>query len=143
MLKMQIIEAMQAAMKARDQVRLDALRYVISEIKNAEIDAKMELGDEAVQAILKREVKKRKEAIEQMKAVGRQEMVAVEEAKVAVIGEFMMEEMSREEVAGLVDQVVNSGVNDFCGVMREVMGMAKGKADGKMVSEVVKKKLSN
>jgi len=143
MLKMQIIEAMQAAMKARDQVRLDALRYVISEIKNAEIDAKMELGDEAVQAILKREVKKRKEAIEQMKAVGRQEMVAVEEAKVAVIGEFMMEEMSREEVAGLVDQVVNSGVNDFGGVMREVMGMAKGKADGKMVSEVVKKKLSN
>src|SRR3989344_8739454 len=127
MLKMQIIEAMQAAMKARDQVRLDALRYVISEIKNAEIDAKMELGDEAVQAILKREVKKRKEAIEQMKAVGRQEMVAVEEAKVAVIGEFMMEEMSREEVAGLVDQVVNSGVNDFGGVMREVMGMAKGK----------------
>ena len=53
------------------------------------------------------------------------------------------EEMSREEVAGLVDQVVNSGVNDFGGVMREVMGMAKGKADGKMVSEVVKKKLSN
>lgn len=140
MLRTQIQDEMKQAMRDKAQLRLDALRYLWSEVKNAEIDAKVELDDQAIHAIVKREIKKRNDSIEQMKVAGRD--VADEVAKVAVLGEFAMEEMGETEVGELVDQVINSGVKDFGAVMKEVMGLAGGKVDGKMVSELVKKRLN-
>lgn len=140
MLRGQIQDQMKGAMKARERVRLEALRYLWSEIKNAEIDAKAELDDEGVMKIVRREVKKRSEAIEQMKQAGRDELVMEEAAKLSVLEEFV-EEMSEEDIGELVDRVVDEGLKEFGVVMGKVMGLTQGKADGRKVSEVVKERL--
>ena len=140
MLRNKVQESMKQAMRDKDQVRLDALRFVWSEIKNAEIDKKEELVDEELMVLVGREVKKRKEAINQMKDGGRD--IGDEESKLQVLMEFLPEQMSREEVEKIVTNVVSGGESDFGAVMGQVMGRVKGKADGKMVSEVVKAKLN-
>jgi uncharacterized protein YqeY len=143
MLRAEISDQMKQAMKDRDQVKLSALRFLWSEIRNAEIDAKVELDDEAVLAVISREVKKRKEAVDQMKSVGREELASEEEAKLAVMTEFLPEQMSREEIEVIVDDIVASGAGDFGAVMGQVMAKVKGKADGKLVGEVVKTKMAS
>src|SRR3990167_5275008 len=106
MLRNQIFEQLKAAMKARDKVRLDALRYLWSLIKNAEIDARVDLGDEQVVKIVQGEVKKRKEAMEQMGRAGRGELVTEEEGKLKVLEEFLPEQMSDEEISELVSSEI-------------------------------------
>lgn len=129
-------------MRDRNQVKLDALRYLWSEIKNAEIDAKVELDDEAILAVIGREVKKRKDAIAQMKEAGRSEMVVDEEAKLAIFVGFMPEQMGRGELEAIVEQIISESDNQtFGSVMGQVMARVKGKADGKLVQEVVREKL--
>lgn len=142
MLRQEIQDQMKQAMKNRDQVRLGALRFLWSEIKNAEIDAKVELDDSGIHAIIKKEVKKRSQAIDQMKEAGREELAMEEEAKLAVISEFMMEEMSEEKISALVDQAVDEGLTEFGKVMGHVMGLAQGQADGRLVQKIVREKLS-
>lgn len=141
MLRADIYEAVKEAMKAREAEKLETIRFVWSEIKNVEIDAKHELSDEEVLAVLQREVKRRNDAIEQFKTGGRPELAEAEEKKLAVIKAFMPEMMGKADVERVVDEVIAAGASDFGGVMREVMAKLKGKADGKLVSEVVKVKL--
>lgn len=141
MLKAKIMDQMKEAMRARAQLRLDTLRYMLSEIKNAEIDAKVELDDNAVVAVLQKEVKKRKDGIEQMDAAGRD--ASEEKEKLAIIREFLPEEMSREAIEKIVDEVMaESSDRDFGKIMGMVMGKTKGQADGKLVGEVVRAKLA-
>lgn len=141
MLRQQVYEDMIKAMKAQDATTLETVRYVWSEIKRVEIDAKHELIDEEVIELLRREVKRRNEAIEQMKQGGKTEAVAHEEAQLTIINKYLPQLMGREEVEKAVDEVVGKGQTDYGLVMREVMVTLKGKADGKMVSEVVREKL--
>lgn len=141
MLRQQIYDEMIAAMKARDQETLDTVRYMWSEIKKAEIDAKHELADEEIVELLRREVGRRNEAIEQMKQGGKTEAVAHEEAQLKIINKYLPQLMSREEIEVVVDEVLAAGQREFGGVMREVMARVKGKADGKTVSEVVREKI--
>lgn len=142
-LRNQIQNEIKGAMKAQEKQKLEALRYLWSLIQNREIDAKQELGDGEVIKIVKSEVKKRKEAIEQIKAGGRDEMVKDEVAKLEVIEEFLPEQMREEEVSELVDQVIGElgEKKDFGVVMGQVMKKTGGNADGKLVSEMVKEKL--
>lgn len=140
MLRNEIQDQMKQAMKSQDKVRLEALRFLWSEMRNAEIDAKHELIDEEIVKIIRREVKKREEAIEQMKKMGRDELVTQELAKLSVLTEYV-EEMSVDQIEEMVDGVINGGVNEFGLVMKEVMGLAGGKADGKKVAEMVNSKL--
>ncbi|OGV97106.1 hypothetical protein A2W24_00155 [Microgenomates group bacterium RBG_16_45_19] len=142
MLRQQIHDEMIAAMKAQDVKKLETVRYVWSEIKRVEIDAKHELTDEEVIELLRREVKKRQEAVVQMRAGGRLDGVEHEEAQLKIITSYLPQLMSREEIEGVVDEVIKAGQLDFGAVMREVMAKVKGKADGKMVSEIVREKLS-
>jgi len=134
-------------MKAQDKVRLESLRFLWSLIKNKEIDEKKELSDEQVMEVVKSEVKKRKEALEQMRGGDRVDAVKVEEEKLKVVEEFMPEQMGEEEIEKIVDEVMGhpslklrNGA-DFGKVMGMVMGKTRGQADGKMVANVVKKKL--
>lgn len=142
-LRSQLTDMMKTAMKARDQVRLDSVRFVLSQIKNAEIDLHREMNDEEVIQLLKKEVKNRKEAIEQFIQGGRQEIVDEETAKLNVIKEFLPAEMSDEELQNIVQEVVDSiGNSEFGQVMKAIMAKVNGQADGKRVSEFVKKALS-
>lgn len=141
-LRQQIQEQMKQAMRDKAKVRLESLRFLWSEIKNVEIDAKVELNDEAIQAVITKEVKKRKDAIEQMEAAGRTEMVSEEQSKLAIFMEFMPEQMGREELEEIVNQLIGELVNrSFGEIMGQVMSRVKGKADGKLVQEVVREKL--
>jgi uncharacterized protein len=142
MLRDQIYEDVKTAMKARDTVRLEAVRFVWSEIKRIEIDAKHELTDEEIVEMLRKEIKRRKDAIEQIKAGGREELVTHEQEQLSYIEAYVPQLMSESDVAVVVDEVMAGGEKDFGKVMGMVMGKLKGKADGKTVQEVVKKKLS-
>ena len=130
------------AMKAREAVKLEALRFVWSRIKELEIDKKSDLNQEEVIAVVVKEVKSRKEAIEQFRGAGRDDLVSQEEEKLVFLTDLLPEMMSREEVEKIVDGVLSSGNTDFGAVMGQVMGKVKGKAAGKAVSQVVKERMS-
>lgn len=142
MLRDQIMAEMKQAMKDKDTIKLEAIRYLWSEIKNAEIDAKVELDDQAIHAIIKRELKKRAEAVEQMRGAGRTEMAEDEEQKMEIIKQFSLPEMSREDIERIVEQKQSEGITEFGSLMKAVMAETHGNADGKLVSEVVKQKLT-
>lgn len=143
MIRKTISDQLKQAMLAKDKAKLASLRYVWSLIKNAEIDKKSELNDEEIVKLVAREVKTRKEAIEQFAEAGRDDLVSEEREKLKVLEALLPEMMGRDEVEKLVDNVVGSGKDDFGEVMKEVMGKVKGKAEGKLVAEVVKEKLGN
>lgn len=142
MIKDQLVDELKQAMRARDKLRLEALRYGLSLIKNAEIDKRSELIDEEMVKILRSEVKKRKEAIEQIRGGGREELAKEEEAKVEVLQEFLPKGLSQTEVEKVVDEVMVGGMSDFGGAMKVVMGKLAGRADGAMVAAIVKRKLA-
>ena len=89
MLREQIYEDVKSAMKARDAVKLETVRFVWSEVKRIEIDAKHELSDEEIVDLLRKEIKRRKDAIEQIKAGGREELVAHEQQQLTYIEAYV------------------------------------------------------
>lgn len=97
-LRQKITEELKTAMKAQDRLRLDAIRYVLALVKNAEIDVKRELEDSEVIKVIRGEVKKRQEAIGLIRRGGREELAREEEAKVKVLQEFLPEVMGEVRV---------------------------------------------
>lgn len=141
MLRQQIHDEMIQAMKAKDQAKLDTVRFVWSEIKRIEIDAKHELTDEEVIELLRKEVKRRNEAVDQMRAGGRMDGVEHEAFQLKIINSYLPAMMDKAQVEAVVDEVLAAGANNFGAVMGQVMAKLKGKAEGKLVGEVVKAKL--
>lgn len=140
MLREQIYKDLVKAMKAREQVKLETIRYVWSEIKRVEIDAKHNLGDEEIVDLMRREVKRRKEAIVQMRSGGRMDRVNIEETQLEIINNYLPALMGRDEIELIIDEIIREGGNNFGVVMGQAMARLKGKADGKMVGEIVKSK---
>lgn len=141
-LRQTLTDQMKTAMKARDQVRLDTVRFVLSQIKNQEIDLKREMNDEEVLKLLKKEVKNRQEAIEQFRQGGRDTIVNEELAKVEIIQEFLPAEMSDQELRTIVEKVVGLAEDKNVGkIMSAVMAEVQGQADGGRVSKTVKEVL--
>jgi uncharacterized protein YqeY len=141
-----ITEDMKAAMKSGDHARVDVLRFVMAGIRSAEKDkyAKtpdVPMTDEEAVAVLQKEVKRRKEAIELFKKGNREDLVNKEDADLAVIATYVPKELSPEEIEKVVDDLKAKGFSDFNVLMRESMKELKGRADGKVVGEIVKKKL--
>lgn len=137
---------MKAAMKGGDKERLEVLRFVLAGVQNAakEKNAKQpgaELTDEEVIALLQKEAKRRKEAIELFRQGKRDDLVQKEEKDLAVIAAYLPQQMSAAEIEKTVDDLQGKGFNDFNSLMREAMKVMKGKADGKTVGDVIKKKL--
>lgn len=134
------------AMKARDEVRLATLKLLSSALNYEQIAKQHELTDEEELVVVKREAKKRKEAIEAYQKAGAQDRAEREKQELAVLQEFLPEEMPREEVEKIVDAVLTEtgvkSLGEMGRVMKEVIKKTEGKADGKMVSEIVRKKLS-
>jgi uncharacterized protein len=141
MLREQIYEDVKAAMKAQDRETLDVVRFLWSEIKRVEIDAKHELTDEEVVDLIRKEMKRRQDAVVQIKKAGRAELVEHEEKQLAIIERYVPALMAEEEVEMVVDEVLKQGPSDFGKTMGMVMQRLKGKADGAIVQQVVKRKL--
>lgn len=138
-LRIQLTDNIKVAMKARDAEALNALRYLLSLTRNAEIDLKHDLSDEELISLLQKEVKRRREAIEQFKTAGRLELVATEETQLMVLMKFLPKQMSKEEIEVEVAKLVATlPSKDMSTAMREIMPKFKGRADGKTVSDAVK-----
>ena len=139
-----LTEDMKAAMKDKEggKKRLSVIRMVRSSLKNVEIEKKHELSDEEVLEVLSREVKKRKDSIDEYANLGRQDISDGLREEVEILMKYLPEQMSEEEIRSIVNQVVAAvkptGPKDMGKVMGKLMPMVKGKADGKLVNQIVK-----
>lgn len=144
-LETQLLEDMKTAMKSGDKIVLETVRGLRSQIKNAQIDKGEALGEEDIVAVLTSAAKKRREAIEQFRAGGREDRAADEEAELKVIMAYLPEQMDEAAITAIVvDAIGKSGASspkDMGKVMGMIMGKLKGKADGKLVQQIVKNKL--
>ena len=145
-IKAQIDKDMVAAAKAKDKGWLSALRLIKAAIHNREIDAHRELNDAELLQVFSSLVKQRQDSIEQFKKGNRQDLVDKEEAELKVIKGFMPEQMSGEEIEAEISKAISesgaAGIKDMGKVMKVLVPRVTGKADGKLVSELVKKRLS-
>jgi len=145
-LKDQLNESMKTAMKARDNLRLSAVRMVRSVIKNREIDQKIELDDQGIIEVISTLVKQRRESIRMYQEGNRPDLVEKEEAELAILLEFLPVQLSTDEIGKLIDQIIAEtgaqGAKDMGKVMKALAPLTAGKADGKTVSETVKQKLA-
>ncbi len=135
-------EDMKTAMRAKDSVTLDAIRMLKADIKNQEIAIMKELDDEQVLKIIASSIKKRKDSIDQFGKAGRNDLVEKEQREIDSIIKYLPAQLSKDEVVAIVKGVFNdlsdSEKSNFGIVMKNVVSKVAGKADGKLVSEVVK-----
>ena len=140
-LKSRIQADLNAARKGRDKDRTLVLSTLLSEIRNREIDGGQELDDEGVVEVLTRGVKQRREAAEQMRGGGREELALKEESQAAVLGEYLPEALSEDEVRAIVREVIEAGETSMGPVMGRIMPRIKGRFDGKEASRIVREEL--
>lgn len=142
----QLTEAMKVAMKAKDSLRLNAIRLIRTAVKNREIEARQPLDDEQVIGVLSSLVKQRRESAQVYRENGREELAVKEEAELAVIQEFLPAQLDETELRAIVEAAVEeagaSSMKDMGKVMKLVTARTTGRADGRLVSELVKARLS-
>jgi uncharacterized protein YqeY len=141
------IEAeLQEAIRGRDTERRDALRLILSALRSAEKELQRPLHDAEELQVLQRERKRRIEAADAFRAAGRDAQAAAEERELAVLEQFMPEPMTEEELEEIVDEVIAevgaTSLRDLGRVMADVMPQVAGRADGSVVSQVVREKLA-
>jgi len=145
-MKSRIADDMKAALKSGDKRRLAVLRLMLSDIKRAEIDARAELDEAGVLAVLNRMAKQRKESICQFADAGRDDLREQEQFELGVIGDYLPEPLSGDELARLIERAIEqTGAADIKAmgkVMSAVKTLAAGRADMAEVSRLVKRRLS-
>ncbi|HMM20195.1 MAG TPA: GatB/YqeY domain-containing protein [Selenomonadales bacterium] len=147
-LKDRLTEDMKQAMKEKEagKLRLSVIRMVRASIKNVEIDRKKELSEEEVLDVLAKEVKMRRDALEEFKKGNRPDLVEGLEQEIAVLMQYLPEQLSEAEVRVLAAEAVSkagaAGPKDMGKVMAVLMPKVRGRADGKLVNTVVKELLN-
>ena len=147
-LKEQLTEDMKTAMKAKAEgkQRLAVIRMVRSAIRQAEIDGKTELDDAGVVSIISKEVKSRRDSIQEFRKGGREDLVEQNEAEIAVLMPYLPKQLSEDEIRELVKAAVAqtgaSSQKDMGKVMGALMPKVKGRADGKLVNTIVREALN-
>ncbi len=141
-----VAEGMIRAAKDRDKETLSTLRMIKSTLHNREIDLKDQFGEQEMLQVLSSMIKQRRDSIEQFMQGGRLELVEKETKEIEVIQGFMPKQLSEDEIRAQIKQVIEetgaTGIRDMGKVMKVLMPMLTGKADGKVVGETVKALLS-
>lgn len=144
-IKTQLNDSMKDAMKSGDEVRKRTVRMVLAAVKQAEVDKRIELDDMAVMNLIQKEVKNRREAIEEAKKANRADLVSDNEAEIKVLEVFLPKAMPAEELRALVQAAIAesgaAGPGDMGKVMKAVMPKVAGRAPNDMVSAAVKEAL--
>src|SRR5438132_4765515 len=139
-------EEVKQATLSRDASRRDALRLILASLRSAEKELQRPLSDDEELQVLQRERKRRNEAAEAFRSGGREEQAAAEEGELAVLEEFMPEPLSEEELEAIVDNAIAevgaTSMRDIGRVMADVMPQVSGRADGSIVSQLVREKLA-
>jgi uncharacterized protein YqeY len=140
-LRKKVFDDLKQAMKSGDTIKRDTLRMLISSVNNAEIAKQANLEESDILGVLSKEVKRHQESIEAFKKGNRADLVAKEEAELAILESYLPKQLSREEVITAAKEVIAAvgaqGMGDKGKVMKELMPKLKGRADGKEINEAV------
>ncbi|WP_248926665.1 GatB/YqeY domain-containing protein [Paenibacillus hamazuiensis] len=139
-------EDMKQAMKSQDKFKLSVIRMVRAAIKNIEIDQRKTLDDNEVLDVLNREIKQRRDSLQEFEKAGRADLAENLQAELAILSEYMPQQLTDEEVKAIVEQTIQevgaSSKADMGKVMGALMPKVKGRADGKLVNQLVQQSLS-
>ncbi|BEE15007.1 aspartyl-tRNA amidotransferase subunit B [Aeromonas veronii] len=145
-LKDQLKDQQKLAMLAKDKARLGAIRLLMAEIKQREVDTRIELNDEDILAVVTKMVKQRRDSISQFEAASRQDLADKESAEIVVLQEFLPQQLTAEEIAALIEQAITESGAAVMADMGKVMAVLKpkiqGRADVGAVSAQVKTRLA-
>ncbi|HAD77648.1 MAG TPA: aspartyl-tRNA amidotransferase [Dialister sp.] len=147
-IKEQLMADMKAAMKAKEEgkLALNTIRMARAHIRQAEIDnGHADFNDDQVLAVLRKEVKQRKETLSEIESSGREDLVEQTKAEIDVLEKYLPAEMTPEAVEATVKEIVDAmdpGQKNMGSVMKAVMAKLKGQADGKLINQIVRKLLA-
>ena len=145
-LKDQLDADLKVAMKEKDPLRLSVVRMLKSAIKYREIELMKPLDDAGAQGVISSEIKRRRDSVDQYRQGGREDLASKEESEIAILQSYLPAQLSPEELSKLVDAAIQRvgahGPKDMGKVMKELLPEVQGKAEGKVVSELVKQKLA-
>ena len=144
-LKEQLNEDMKQAMRAKDKNRLSAIRMVRGAVRDREINSQVELDDDGVLEVIASQIKKRKDALEQLRKSDRDDLVEVETAQINTLQEFLPAQLSPAEIEVVVTEVIEelgaTSMRDMGKVMGKLVPQLRGKADNSVISQIVRQKL--
>ena len=145
-LEERLLDEMKQAMKSNDKLRLSTIRMIRSALKNKEIELRKKLEDEEIAKVIQAMVRKGEESVEQFQAGGRTDLVDKEKKEIEILKSFLPQPLSQEEILKIIDQSIQetqaSSPKDIGKVMKSVMPKIGGKADGKLINQLVKERLS-
>ena len=145
-LEERLLDEMKQAMKSNDKLRLSTIRMIRSALKNKEIELRKRLEDEEIAKVIQAMVRKGEESVEQFQAGGRTDLVDKEKKEIEILKSFLPQPLSQEEILKIIDQSIQetqaSSPKDIGKVMKSVMPKIGGKADGKLINQLVKERLS-
>jgi uncharacterized protein YqeY len=133
--------AMNAARKAQDKDRTLVLGTILANLKNREIELRRPATDEEVVEVLRKGIKIRREAVEQYRAGGRNDLADAEQSQIAVLEEFLPPAVDPEEIRAAVREVIAGGARELGKVMGQIVPRYKGRADGKVINQIVREEL--
>lgn len=133
--------AMNAARRAQDKDRTLVLGTILSNLKNREIELRRALTDDDVIEVVRKGIKTRRESVEQYAAANRPELAEVERSQIKVLEEFLPPAIDPEEIRTAVRAVIAGGARDIGKVMGQVLPAFKGRADGRMINQIVREEL--
>lgn len=146
-MKSDMENALKDAIRAKDEIRKSTFRMALSAMKLVEVEIKEDLEDEAVMRILQKEVKSRRESIEDAKRANRPELIKTAESEIKVLEEYLPKGLSPEELDSLVKEAISevgaSSPADMGHVMKAIIPKVEGRADGGQISQIVKELLQN
>lgn len=146
-MKETILADIKTAMKNQEAVKLSALRFLQSAIKNKEIELRPNaITDQDVMAVIKKICNQHKDSIEQYAKANRQDLVDQEKSQLVILETYLPKQMSKDEIEKIISQVIAdtkaSSIKDMGAVIKATMAKTAGAADGKLISEIVKSKLN-
>jgi uncharacterized protein len=145
-LQKRIEEELKAAIRARDEGKLNAIRLVLTAMKVKEKEIKRALTEMEAQQVIGSQIKQRRDSVEQFGQAGRQDLVEKEEYEIKVLQAFLPEALGKDVLEQLVDEAIAgvgaSSVKDMGKVMKALMPKVAGRADGKLLNELIRAKLT-
>jgi len=145
-LEERLVEEMKQAMRSGDKVRLSTIRMIRTALKNKEIETRKKLDEDEIFRVIQGMMRRGEESVEQFRAGGRMDLVEKETQEMEILKSFLPQSLSQEEILTVIDQSIQenqaSSLKDLGKVMKSVMSKLGGKADGKLVNQWVKERLS-
>lgn len=145
-LEERLVEEMKQAMKSNDKLRLSTIRMIRSALKNKEIELRKKLEDEEIVKVIQGMARKGEESVEQFQIGGRMDLVEKEKKEIEILKSFLPQPLRQEEILEILDQSIQetqaTSLKDIGKVMKSVIPKIGGKADGKLINQLVKERLS-